>query len=307
MRSSRSGERASRTERPLVAGLRSAVLCLALVACASTGGPPPRIALLAAFPAELAALLEHARIDEVRHVDGHAVHLGRMAGVPVLLAMTRIGPVNATRTTRLVLDRFEVRGVIVSGVAGTPGRIGDVDVPAGWALEGGEPHAVDARWLEIARALASTALPLERCTQVRIDGAERRVCVPHAPTVRVGGVGRTSDPFGGTALACDPVGDDVSGCDVSPALAGRRPPYDPRAMQPLETTWNDTVDMESAAIGHEARARGLPWIAFRAGSDGAGDPLGLPGFPAQFYAYYWLAARNAAAATAAFVGRLAEP
>ena len=62
--------------------------------------------------------------------------------------------------------------------------------------------------------------------------------------------------------------------------------------------------METAAIGREATLRGLPFIAFRAGSDGAGDPLGLPGFPAQFYAYYRLAAHNAAIATRAFLERL---
>ena len=50
-----------------------------------------------------------------------------------------------------------------------------------------------------------------------------------------------------------------------------------------------------------AAVRGLPFIAFRAVSDGEGDPLGVPGFPAQFFAYYRLAARNATAATVAFL------
>ena len=63
---------------------------------------------------------------------------------------------------------------------------------------------------------------------------------------------------------------------------------------------------QAAAIAREAATSGLPYVAFRAGSDGAGDPLGLPGFPAQFYAYYRLAARNAAAATIGFLERLAE-
>jgi nucleoside phosphorylase len=77
-------------------------------------------------------------------------------------------------------------------------------------------------------------------------------------------------------------------------------------MQAIETESDGVVDMETAAIAREAATRGLPYIAFRAGSDGSGDPLGLPGFPAQFYAYYRLAARNAAAATSAFLERLAE-
>jgi nucleoside phosphorylase len=62
-----------------------------------------------------------------------------------------------------------------------------------------------------------------------------------------------------------------------------------------------SADMESAAVAREAARHGLPFIAFRAVSDGPGDPLNLPGFPAQFFAYYRLAADNAAAAAAAFV------
>jgi len=43
-----------------------------------------------------------------------------------------------------------------------------------------------------------------------------------------------------------------------------------------------------------ASAHGVPFLIVRGVSDGAGDPLGLPGFPAQFFAYYRLAADNAA-------------
>jgi hypothetical protein len=47
----------------------------------------------------------------------------------------------------------------------------------------------------------------------------------------------------------------------------------------------------------------------RAGSDGAGDPLGDRGFPFQFFDYYRLAAHNAGDVTRAVVaelGRLAR-
>ena len=62
--------------------------------------------------------------------------------------------------------------------------------------------------------------------------------------------------------------------------------------------------METAAIARSAAAHRIPFIAFRAVSDGSDDPLGLPGFPFQFLAYYRLAARNAAIASAAFVEAL---
>src|SRR4030095_13102054 len=99
--------------------------------------------------------------------------------------------------------------------------------------------------------------------------------------------------LGARPRKCLPDGDAVFGCDVKVAsvdsgvVAGAAVVY-------------DAVDEETAAVGRETAARGVPYIAFRAVSDGAGDPLGLPGFPVQFFAYYVLAARNAAAATAGF-------
>jgi nucleoside phosphorylase len=285
-------------------------LALGLCACATVPpvAGPPRIAVLSAFPAELVPLLERATVEETVEVGDRVFRLGRLGGVPVVLGLTGIGMVNAAQTTRLVLDRFEPVGVVVSGVAGTPRRIGDVDVPVAWALkQGGESWPADPGWLELAQELgAPGALPLERSAIVPTGDGGERVRLAHVPELAVGGVGRSGDDFGDKAFPCDPEGDDVSGCDVPPAGVDARPPYDPRAMQPIASEWEGVVDMETAAIAREAANRGLPYIAFRAGSDGSGDPLGLPGFPAQFYAYYRLAARNAAAAATTFLERLAE-
>src|SRR5439155_22291106 len=60
-------------------------------------------------------------------------------------------------------------------------------------------------------------------------------------------------------------------------------------------------DMETAAVAKVAHANGLPFIAFRALSDGKGDPLMLPGFPFQFFVYKQLAAGNGAKVTLAFL------
>ena len=57
------------------------------------------------------------------------------------------------------------------------------------------------------------------------------------------------------------------------------------------------------------RAASSPFLAVRAGSDGAGDPLGDRGFPTQFFDYYRLAAHNAGDVTRAVIadlGRLAR-
>jgi nucleoside phosphorylase len=261
------------------------------------GGRAP-VAVLSAFPAELAAVLERMEIDGTLAVMGRTFRTGTLGGVRVIAGMTGIGLVNAATTTAALLDQYEVSGVVVSGVAGSPARIGDVTVPEAWQLVGESTYATDPTWLAVASAIASAdEVDFESCT-VRPSAPDDPICLLHEPIIVVGGIGESSDPFGAMAVACTPNGGDVFGCDVDTtggaSAAARGETAVPAA----------AVDMESAAIAREAALRGLPFIAFRAVSDGEGDPLNLPGFPAQFFTYYRLAAHNAAAAAQAFVARV---
>jgi nucleoside phosphorylase len=271
-----------------------ALAVLGLSACGSDGDDcreAPFAAVLSAFPGELAPLVEAASIEETIEVEGRVLRVGKLGGTRVVLAMTGIGLVNAAMTTQLILDRFDVTALAVSGVAGSPFQIGDVAVPEHWISDLGETFATDPIFLAIASDIAARGeVVLEQCTTVSPELSEAPVCMPEKPAIRVGGVGESDDPFDGTQVDCIPGSNDVFGCDI------------------LAAATQDSVvgDMETAAIAREAVARGVPFIAFRAVSDGAGDPLGLPGFPTQFFAYYPLAARNAAAATIGFLGRLAD-
>jgi nucleoside phosphorylase len=69
---------------------------------------------------------------------------------------------------------------------------------------------------------------------------------------------------------------------------------------PAATTYI-AEDMETAAVARVAAQHRTPFIAFRAVSDGKGDPLMLPGFPFQFFMYRQLAADNAATVALAFL------
>lgn len=274
--------------------------------------PPAPVAVLSAFPAELAPLLEHATIDETVEIEGRPFRVGHLGGVPVVLGMTGIGLANATLRASAVLDRFDVAGVIVSGVGGSPLRIGDVAVPTAWTLLDGVTYPPDTEWLALAEQIITPgAVALERCTNRPDVPSHDLVCMLHEPAIFIGGLGQSADPFGDVALRCRQNGDDVFGCDVEPAqpilsaasLSGTHP----RATVPLAGLDAPTVeDMETAAIARAAAMHGVRFIAFRAVSDGNGDPLDLPGFPGQFFAYYRLAARNAAAATVAFLEQLAR-
>lgn len=302
-------------------GLRGTVAAVALAlltaACSSsddcsTGAAPlaAPIAVLGAMPSELAPLVARAQVDEVQVVDGKAFHVGTLGGVRVVLAMTGIGMLNSTATTRAVLEHFAVRGVVFSGVAGSPHRIADVTVPLTWSEPGGASYPADEGWLEAARRVASSgAADLEECTLVPPDDPEAElVCMPFEPAIWVSGRGQSSDPFGGQSVICRPGGGDVFGCDPAlPAGAAAQEGAEPHAGTPAPPAQEEelTVDMETAAAARETAAEGLPFLAFRAVSDGAEDPLGLPGFPTQFFAYYRLAAENAAIATTAFLEEIA--
>jgi hypothetical protein len=275
-------------------------------ACGSDdgGGRQLPVAVFTAFPAELLPVVERADVETTATVAGRTIRVGTLGGTPVVIAMTGVGLQNAAAISSAVLDRFAVAGVVFSGVAGSPYRIGDVVVPEAWTLPGGSTFGVDGGWLEIAVELAAAAsIEFDTCTERPSAPSEPPVCLSHQPAIIPGGVGRSSDPFGGSAPACQPNGGDVFGCDIAPPAAGSsvKLSLSGAGAGDEEPT---VVDMETAAVAREAEARGLPFIAFRAVSDGEGDPLNLPGFPAQFFTYYRLAARNAAAATVAFLERL---
>src|SRR5947208_3822073 len=267
--------------------------------CAARVGtclPGPYVTVLSAFPAELAPLLAATHVTETIATGDRTYHVGTLAGARVVLVRVGIGLVNAATTTRAVLDRFEVPAIVFSGVAGSGLNIGDVAVPAEWS-DGTASYPAGASLFAVAQTLASPPVVLERCTPVPPDPPGPMVCLNHAPRIVAGGEGESEDPFGGSAFPCMPGGGPVFGCDEA-LLA--TPLVLPAALVP------DATDMETAAVARVARDAGVPYVGFRGVSDGGGDPLGLPGFPAQFFAYYRLSADNAAATATAFLAAWVE-
>ena len=317
----------------LVAGF---VLLAALLGAgprARAAGPEPRscaprLLVLSAFPAELDAVLHAARLRP-RHalvVEGQSFWPARIGRRDVLLAFTGIGPVNATATTARAFGHFCIDGVVFSGVAGSSRFIGDVTVPRRWTGDGG------TSWLPVDPAMYAVA------QQVVADGppkllqdnpapdplclcavqSVRTVHLPHAPAVILGGDGVTTDPLGGRALPCVPGAGDIFGCrvcraragapaDALAALTGLVPFVDPDfflgylAAPPASDSPVDASDNETAAVFAVAAAHHVPFLGFRGVSDGAGDPLMLPGFPVQFFVYYRVAAENAGRVAVAFI------
>jgi adenosylhomocysteine nucleosidase len=246
----------------------------------STCGSPPMLAVVSAFPAELEAVLTHATVHETLVIGDRVLRVGTLGDVPTVFALLGIGLVNAGNTTDLVLDHFDVAGVVLSGVAGSATHaIGDVTVPATWLETDGASHPVDQSFLQIASAVAP-GVALERCEVVP-------PCSSQQPTVIVGGTGESDDPFLGRPFACQHNSDPVFGCDIAGGVTA--------AVPAAATDQLAANDEETAAVARETQARGVPFIAFRAVSDNEDFN--------DFFKYYQLAADNAAAAAAAFVAR----
>jgi nucleoside phosphorylase len=290
-----------------------------------------RVLVLSAMPLELSPIARAATLDPMQtvHIDGRTFYVGRLAGNDVVLAMTGIGLVNAQQTATTAFEHFRCRfaAAIFSGVAGSRAFIGDVAIPRRWTIDNGKTWvAANATMLATAGKLQGTGrVPLSRdvpvgdaaCACPGVDAATP-VHLAQTPRVIVGGDGISYDTYGGHALPCLPGGGDIAGCEPcllpngapqdaanfaknAPSLAD--PSFVSAFLQPAQqtTTTMDAQDEETAAVALVARRYRVPFLGIRAVSDGRGDPLNLPGFPWQFFAYRQLAGNNAAAVTIAFL------
>jgi len=278
-----------------------------------------RTLILSAFPAEADAVLSHTRLerDPVVVADGRHFYLGSIGGKKVMVAMTGIGLVNATETTETALaSSISVGALVFSGVAGGGGRvrIADVAVPARWTLDNGATfHPVDPGMRAAAQALSVGLESVNYLGNRRI----KLIDLKREPQVFVGGDGSSFDNNNGQAFPCIPNGGGVFGCQPRSA-PDRSLRYTGNFFQAagpwlkngLISNLNiastadpafDATDNETAAAQAVAYAHGVPFLAIRGISDGAGDPLRLPGFPFQFFFYKRIAADNAARVTAAFL------
>lgn len=323
----------SRARRALTVAVGAAVLAgpIPAIGAATAGGScTPRTLVLSAMPIELGPLLAQEKVQKTVTVGGHDFFVGTLRGHNVVLSLTGIGPVNATARTKLALKTFRcghasgIDGVVFSGVAGGD-WIGNVTVPVKWTLDHGKTFIpVDRQMLATARKVARGNIKLEQqapagdplCGCAVSPDAVGTVSVTHKPTVEVGGAGDTTDPFSGRALPCAPGGGDVFGCEPcvlqshaeqAPTFAGGVVPFiDPSFFtgygSSTETSGKYVAeDEETAAVATVAAKAHLPFIGFRAVSDGGGDPLHLPGFPVEFFYYRQISADNAALTTLAFL------
>ena len=278
----------------------------------------PRIAVMSAFEPEWVRLRAATEITGSVVVNGRTNYLGRLAGQNVVLLLSGFSMVNATMTTQALLDRFTIRSIVFSGIAGgvNPGlHVGDVTVPAQWGNYQEQVFARDTGsggWdadpaRQATGEFRNYGMMFPRGTSIAVlgsktDSLERRFwfAVDSAALVTARAAARTA-----RLSRCTPTGDCleheprivVGGNGISGPTFVDNAAYREWAW----TTFNaDALDMETAAVALVAYQNRVPYIAFRSLSDLAG---GGPGRNEQ-RVFGRLAADNSAAIVIEYLNAL---
>ena len=273
----------------------------------------PRVAVVVAFEPEWTVLKASLADTRSHSANGVEFVTGTLSGRKVVLFLSGISMVNAAMNMQLALDRFDVTGIVVSGIAGgvDPNlQIGDVVVAARWGqyLEAVFAREVDGKfqlppWAKAPFPNYGMIFPGDIGVRTA-KGAERRfwfdadagmlaaaanigaidlkrctaeqACLPGAPRLVVGGNGVSGQAFVDNAAFRQYV---------------------------FKTFEAQVLDMESAAVAMVAYANGVPFIAFRSLSDLAGGDQGAN----EVRTFFQLASDNSAAVVQRFLALWTPP
>jgi adenosylhomocysteine nucleosidase len=308
------------------------LLWLALAVLLACAAPPAlarpldrvqRTVIMTAFPPEWDALLHAVKRPVTHRINGLTFLTGAIGGKPVLLMQSGVSMVNAAMNTQLVLDRFRVRRIVFSGIAGgvDPAlSIGDVIVPDQWAqylevsfarktAQGwAPPEPVDAiappnydmmfpRGVRVGNA----AEPWRRHYTLAVDPALLDLARRVAARTALNRCIHAADAATPSAKGCLPHEPKVAvgGTGVSAGVFADNAEF----RDYLAAAWKARVlDMESAAVVQVAYANRVPVIVFRSLSDLAGGDAGQN----QMDTFMTLASVNSAKVVLAFVAALPD-
>jgi len=290
-----------------------AVLCLLAFAAAPLRAADrlestPRVAVISAFEPEWKALKASVEGPRTHLVNGVEFVTGTLGGRPVVLFLSGISMVNAAMTTQLALERFDVTGIVVSGIAGgvDPSlHVGDVVVAQRWGqyLEAVFAREVDGKfqpppWAKTPFPNYGMIFPIDVGVRGAKAGLEKRFWFEAdagmlAAAGKIGAVDLKRCTSGQDCLGQAPRlivgGNGVSGQAFVDNATFRHYVF--------ETFKAQVLDMESAAIATVAYANGVPFIAFRSLSDLAGGERG----PNELRIFFQLASDNSAAVVQRFL------
>jgi adenosylhomocysteine nucleosidase len=222
----------------------------------------PTLAILSALAEEQAGLVEQLQEAQCISHAGRTFWQGRLGGLAVVLALSRIGKVAAATTSVALIERFGATRMVFTGVAGGVGpgvQVGDVVVGTGYVQ-----HDMDASPL-----FPRYQIPLTGQTVLKADGAlaGTLAAASEAGLAGLRHAGRVPVVHQGLIASGDRF---VNGQDETRQIVQslRHHGYEPLA-----------VEMEGAAVAQVCCDYGLPFAAVRTISDRADDTAHID-FPA---------------------------
>lgn len=223
------------------------------------------IAILSALPQEQRGLIELLqRPRKVNHAR-RDFWLGDLHGQPVVLALSKIGKVAAATTTTALIERFNVRRIVFTGVAGGMGhgvKVGDVVVATEFVQ-----HDLDASPL-----FPRYEVPLYGKTRFHCDTALSALLFEASCSA----LAHESLMTHGFAGACVHQGLIASGDRFVSGLDESKLLRDLMARAGHEVL---AVEMEGAAVAQVCMDYGVPFAVMRTISDRADDSAHVD-FPA---------------------------
>ncbi len=298
---------------PVLRLLLICVIALTPVAARAASQPidtVPRVALFSAFEPEWKALLAIAEQPVSHREKGVEFVTGRVEGHEVVMVLSGVSMVNAAMTAQMAIDRFNLRAILFSGIAGgvDPSlNIGDVVVSERWgqyletifARETPQGFQLPA-WSK--QEFPNFGMIFSRGVRIPregVDKPERQFWIPVDPQLfeiargAVAGVELKRCAEEKACLVNPPKvvvgGNGVSGTAFVDNAAFRTWAFDTFKAQVL--------DMESAAVAHVSTTNGVPFLAFRSLSDLAGGGAGEN----EMQTFEHLASENSVAVLRAFL------
>jgi len=218
------------------------------------------VAIVAAMHEELGALLARMPDEQRVRAAGRDFWLGHLHGQPVVAVLSRIGKVAAAVTATVLLERFGVRAIVFTGVAGglAPGvNVGDV-VVASELLQ----HDLDA-----SPIFPRYEVPLSGMARFAADAA-----IGNALAKVAAGVLRDPVALIGQQ-AVDEFGIEAPKVHRGLLVSGDRFVSTSAESEALRRDLPDAlaVEMEGAAMAQACHDYGVPFAAMRTISDRADD------------------------------------
>ncbi|WGF86488.1 5'-methylthioadenosine/adenosylhomocysteine nucleosidase [Marinivivus vitaminiproducens] len=219
------------------------------------------VGIICAIPAELASL--RAALTDVATEEQAKLRfdIGRLAGIPVVLAEAGIGKVNTSVVATVLALRFDARAIVFSGVAGGLDptlHVGDVVVGVRTlqhdfgVITAGAFSAYHAGHVPFFNPTDRFGFDVPAALKNRVATALEGLELP-ALSAAAGGTGRRPRIMLGTILS----GDQFINCEATRERLHR-------------TFGGHAVEMEGGALAQVCERFDLPWLNVRSLSDLAG-------------------------------------